>query len=238
MEFCEYGCGQEANYILKNGKKCCSPHWLKCPNQRKKRSKENNFFYNRKHSKETKNKISLKNKGKKAWNKGIKRTEEEKKLISIKTKEKMNRPEVKKKITKPKKYNIKPFPNWKGGYSKKNIPLYETYCTRLIDFEEIRQNPLDKKILDVRCLYCGKWFTPTITQVYERIRCFSGLNYGEQRFYCSEYCKSACPIFHQISNTKENKSSYSREVQPQLRKLRFEKDNYTCQKCFLSLIHI
>lgn len=28
---CEYGCGQEAKYTLKNGKQCCSAHANSCP---------------------------------------------------------------------------------------------------------------------------------------------------------------------------------------------------------------
>ena len=35
---CEYGCGQEAQYILKNGKHCCSPTPNKCPEIRRKNS--------------------------------------------------------------------------------------------------------------------------------------------------------------------------------------------------------
>ena len=31
MIICEYGCGQEAEYQLKNGKWCCSSHSSKCP---------------------------------------------------------------------------------------------------------------------------------------------------------------------------------------------------------------
>lgn len=28
---CDYGCGQDSTFLLKNGKNCCSPHWTKCP---------------------------------------------------------------------------------------------------------------------------------------------------------------------------------------------------------------
>ena len=40
MNICEYGCGREALYQLKNGKWCCSSHCNKCPIKRKK-AKEN-----------------------------------------------------------------------------------------------------------------------------------------------------------------------------------------------------
>jgi hypothetical protein len=35
MELCDYGCGQEAKFIFKNGKKCCSKNHRQCPNKRK-----------------------------------------------------------------------------------------------------------------------------------------------------------------------------------------------------------
>lgn len=36
---CEYGCNQEANYELKNKRKCCQPSFSKCPSVRDKNSK-------------------------------------------------------------------------------------------------------------------------------------------------------------------------------------------------------
>ena len=35
---CDYGCGQKSNYILSNGKKCCSKHYNSCVALRKKNS--------------------------------------------------------------------------------------------------------------------------------------------------------------------------------------------------------
>ena len=49
---CEYGCGQEAHFILSNGKHCCSDHYNKCPAIRKrnsmgvKKAHENNHYPN------------------------------------------------------------------------------------------------------------------------------------------------------------------------------------------------
>lgn len=36
--YCDYGCGNEAKYVLKNGKHCCQPYFSKCPSIRKKNS--------------------------------------------------------------------------------------------------------------------------------------------------------------------------------------------------------
>jgi len=48
MHICDFGCGQEANYQLKNGKWCCSKSWNSCPSMRKKNSqkrKEQTLLY-------------------------------------------------------------------------------------------------------------------------------------------------------------------------------------------------
>lgn len=38
MNFCDYGCGNIANYVLRNGKHCCSETYQKCPGLRRKYS--------------------------------------------------------------------------------------------------------------------------------------------------------------------------------------------------------
>lgn len=35
MKLCDYGCGKEAKFIFKNGKKCCSKNHRQCPNKTK-----------------------------------------------------------------------------------------------------------------------------------------------------------------------------------------------------------
>jgi hypothetical protein len=191
---------------------------------------EKNPFYNKKHSDESKQKISEKNKGNKAWNKDIPRTDEEKQNISIRTKEAMSDPEIRKKLKSQGKNQKEHHPGWKGGYYSKKIPLYTTYMPQIYYAEECRQSPSDKNILEVRCAYCGNWFIPTTIQVYERIRCLNN-SASEGRFYCSNKCKEECPIFKQKSYPKGYKPATSREVQPDLRQMRFEIDNYICQKC-------
>ena len=62
-----------------------------------------NPSYGKHLSEETKKKLSESLKGRKAWNKGKKLTEEHKKNVSIATKLAMQRPEVQEKLHKPKK---------------------------------------------------------------------------------------------------------------------------------------
>jgi len=123
-------------------------------------------------------------------------------------------------------------PNYKGGYWKKNIPLFDTYAEKISYVEEVRRDPNDYNTLQVKCTYCGRWFTPKRSHVGERLKILvNGKTRGEASFYCSEDCKDACPIFRMRLFPKGHKDGTSREVQPELRKLVLERDNYTCQKC-------
>jgi hypothetical protein len=144
---------------------------------------------------------------------------------------------IKKRIKKGKDHY-----NWKGGVTEKDIVLYDTFAGKISFCEPVRRNKnvggskLVKQIwknldvLEVKCAYCGKWFAPARFQITNRIRALD--NFGsESRLYCSENCKKECPIYNQKLYPKGFKSATSREVQPELRQMCFERDNYTCQKC-------
>jgi len=178
---------------------------------------ENNSFYGKTHTKKTRKKIS-------EFNKGRKHTEETKIKIGNASRESNNS-------------------NWKGGITKKNIPSYETYSHKLDWCEEIRRNSEDINILEVKCTYCGRWYIPTFRSVCNRINVinkYKGYK-GEQRFYCSDGCKRACPIYGKSAETlmKEdairagrlNWLELNREVQPQLRQMVLKRDEYKCVKC-------
>ena len=124
-------------------------------------------------------------------------------------------------------------PNWKGGYHTNNIPFYDTYAPQLGLYDIIRQCNDDLNILEVKCAYCGEWFIPTLSEVSNRLSSIRGQRKGfsEHRLYCSDKCKQECPIFNKQKHPKGFKPATSREVQPELRQMCFERDNYTCQKC-------
>lgn len=42
-------------------------------------------------------------------------------------------------------------PAWKGGYASNNIPIYDTYVSRLEPYEECRRKEEDPNILEVKC---------------------------------------------------------------------------------------
>lgn len=115
---------------------------------------------------------------------------------------------------------------WKGGVIENNLALYDTYADRLEFAEEVKNNA---DLLEVKCAYCGRWISPSRSEVKNRLRFLSGKGTAECRFYCSENCKIACPIFRTQKWPKGFKKATSREVQPELRQMVLKRDNYTCQ---------
>ena len=122
-------------------------------------------------------------------------------------------------------------PFWKGGYNTRNIPTFDQYSLQLEPIDKTKRNKDDSNILEVKCRYCGHWFIPKLHSVIDRIRSINNASYGDHGLYCSKKCKYECPIYKQTIHSKNYKQSTSREVQPELRQMRFKIDNYTCQKC-------
>lgn len=194
---------------------------------------------NKNPSEETRNKMSKSRKG-------IKFSEEHKRKLSEVAKGRRLSEEAKKKIGEAHKGKIvsedtkrkiseagkgEKSSQWKGGVYKLNIPLYDTYGYQLETYEDIRESK--DGYLEVRCTYCGKWFMPKTITVQSRIKTIDGRGTGECRFYCSEGCKTNCPIFHKQKYQEgfAPTEDYNREVQSELRWMVLERDNYTCQIC-------
>lgn len=91
----------------------------------------------------------------------------------------------------------------------------------------------DDEYIQVKCTYCGTVFKPTNYQAKLRLEAIRGKNNtgGECRIYCSTNCKLACPTYRQHKYPKGFKPATSREVEPLIRQLCFERDNWTCQHC-------
>ena len=89
---CEYGCGQEAKFLMGSGKWCCSVHFNKCPAIRKRNSEAN-----KNRTRQVSNFKSHLGKylGNNRWNKGLtKETNESLARISRKLKEKYKNGEI------------------------------------------------------------------------------------------------------------------------------------------------
>lgn len=81
-----------------------------------------------------------------------------------------------------------------------NKANYNYYLDELNIFEEVRQDPDNPELIQVRCFNsnCKRWFNPTNLQVYNRIHAFRenlGKNFLQKNFYCSEECKDLCPAY-------------------------------------------
>jgi len=227
MPLCDYGCGYEAKYQFKNGKFCCNKNISLCEKIKKDIGKKNKgnilseehkqkisrSLKGHKLSSKTKIKMSIAKKGKKHSNYG--------KKFSIKTKNKIS-----KSVSGEKNHSY-----WKKNYTDNNIPLYDTYADQLISEENPKRDIKDKNVLTVICTLCKIRFIPDINVVRNRVRALKGTSDGECRIYCSEECKQKCQVFNRSVYPKDYTPDYSREVQPELREMRLEFDNYICQRC-------
>lgn len=118
--------------------------------------------------------------------------------------------------------------------AKNNFPyLFNSLLSQKLSiYEETRES--QDGYIEARCAYCGKWIQPTVSQVRNRISACETHGNGECRIYCNDnndQCKLACPTYHKISYPKGFKPASSREVDPLVRQLCFERDNWTCQHC-------
>jgi 5-methylcytosine-specific restriction endonuclease McrA len=219
LNYC-YGCGR---LYLANKKKFKKGMNIFCSKSCAS-SGENNPNHGKKHSEETRKKMSKNHydvSGKNNPNYGGKWSDDKKKKLSRHHK-----------ITKNSVGSKNPA--WKGGYAKNNIPMYYTYILQLSPYGvECRRSPDDKNILEVKCTYCDKWYIPTKVNVDTRIQVIKGYNKisGERRFYCSDQCKRDCPVFNQIKYRKGEKPYTSRPDQSALRAIVLERDDYKCQIC-------
>jgi 5-methylcytosine-specific restriction endonuclease McrA len=215
----------------------------------------NNPNYGKPLSEEQKRNISMANKGRirskefkekvSRDKKGVPLSTEHKKNIGIANTGRVspmkgkNHSEKTKELMREKQPKGKDSPHWKGEQALTRLAgiLYKNAAPQLILVEECREN--EEGFLECKCTYCGIWFIPSRGQIKERI---DGINNNDTaRLYCSDGCKKECPTFRKRAESliKRDKiaagrillDELNREVQPELRKIVFARDNYTCQKC-------
>jgi len=210
---CEYGCGREAIYYFPTVKKgCCSSHFSKCPEKRKKFSGKNNPMFKKDawnkgktqiYSQETLEKIR---KARKTKGKTYEEIYGEEKAIELKSKRKKHFSEIRKGKDPWNK-------NKKGVYSKDSIKKMRKSSTYNIDdykrkhkefynIEKPRINNEGK--LEVRCKECNNWFQPTRIQITERIRCLKTKYKNSNSFlFCSNECSNQSEYFNRKVNPVE-----------------------------------
>ncbi len=119
----------------------------------------------------------------------------------------------------------------KTKQQRQTFANYNTYYSQLIPYGIACRRSKNIYLLEVRCMYCNQWHTPTNVAVQGKIRAIHGHVSGELNFYCSGNCKKACPTYNQAKYPKGFKQDTSREVQAALRKLVLERDGWACVKC-------
>ena len=125
-------------------------------------------------------------------------------------------------------------PSFKGGITKDNLPLYETFANKLEKYQPVHKVEQDGlELLGVECAHCKKIFVPSRLSVTRRLVSLHKINHGDQHMYCSDICKYMCPIYGRIKYFKYQKSDtinnrFNQSVWSNLVK---ERDNHTCQKC-------
>jgi len=225
-ELCVYGCGLIAQYRLKNGKLCCSRMSNSCP-ELIRRSAETRTGLKR--TKEIREKFSKSHRGQISNKKGKTYEEIYGREQTLKIKEKMS-------ISA--KHTLK-------SLNKK----YPLFCK----VEQLREDP-ETGDIQCRCKNhkCNNskenngWFTPSYTQLYERMRNIERGAY----FYCSEDCKQSCNLFGKSTNqiiknfeiesgTYEGKKQYyTDEEYRTFRSEVLKRDNYKCIYCGEKAEHV
>lgn len=124
------------------------------------------------------------------------------------------------------KENKQKLRNQKKKYANYKVEWNSKYPNLIREYEKIREKD---GYMEIACTYCGKFFIPQVKQIQDRLKALS--RYGGNRVYCSDICKQACPTYRQVKYFKDQKPATSREVQPELRQMVFERDDWACQKC-------
>jgi len=128
---------------------------------------------------------------------------------------------------------------WKGGVTKKNIPLYDTFAKQIDWLDDVRLiEKYGLRLMEVVCTKCGKWFIPTATSVHDRLKYVKAQVSHENRFYCSSSCKKSCSIHNQKLWPKDKKPRKNQEFKEfsaaDLKVWRIEvlkRANYKCEYC-------
>jgi len=258
-ELCSYGCGQVANYKLKNGKLCCSDNINKCPTNYKKISisKISIPFITTELCSYGCGQVAnykLKN-GKLCCSKYYSKCPINRKKIS-------DYQAIKIITTELCSYGCGQVANYKFINGKiccsdmtNKCPIFKRTIEKIKEKypifykeEELRYNPKkpNEKEIQVRCKYnkCKNskendgWFTPINTQLDHRIEAIeTSYGNGGSYFYCSDKCKEKCFLFrfnpnHFLNNQNTESPHTNQELNIWRQEvLRRQKDEYRYNFC-------
>lgn len=144
-----------------------------------------------------------------------------------------NKDRIKKQTNEYKRNNKEKVSKRNKKYNKKSAK-FDTFAHQLDWSQEVRRDPSNKELMQVRCKEsgCNKWFNPTNLEVIRRLQAIKGQMEGDGNLYCSDQCKLRCIIYGQKLYPKNYEYDHRREVQRDLAKLVLERDEYKCQRCW------
>lgn len=114
---------------------------------------------------------------------------------------------------------------------------FKTYAHQLTVDEECREGVRGELLVKCANHKCNKYFNPTNGQVQIRLNVLLGRASGEGKLYCSEECKTSCPVYNNRINSRKDPTSLqpiqplAREFSREFRKMILERDANTCQLC-------
>jgi len=129
--------------------------------------------------------------------------------------------------------------NWNKSFKRTIKEKYKRKYPLFWKVEDVRQNAVTGNI-EVRCKNhkCENskerdgWFTPTGSQLAERIRQLEICNNDNCYFYCSQLCKDTCELYNLRSDpNKDIFKPYTEFEYQTFRKFVLERDENICQFC-------
>jgi len=201
-KLCDYDCGKVANFILENGKSCCSSHYNSCPESKRKNSEsqkgkfigEKHWLFGKSRKTETKEKIGLKQIG---CNNHY--------FLTIK--------KINKKYPFFSKIEELRYNSNKPGEKEIQVHCKNHLCENSKEKDgwfTPKRSQISERIR-------------ALEQPYGMI---------ENNFYCSEKCKSACVLYRSHGGSSKNKEFYYTQSEYQtFRQHVLERDEYKCQIC-------
>ncbi len=102
------------------------------------------------------------------------------------------------------KFSERPDLRYKCGWQRFTLDRIRKEYSFLFDHEDIREN--EYKELQFKCKKCKEWFTPTSSQLVERVRAIKqNIRLIHMYLYCSDDCKKNCKYYNRHSDPDEYK---------------------------------